>query len=203
MNVLQIWSPWKPIDPPGTAGPRITNLVNADAAQSVYPLLDFISRSLKDGHVPLWNPLIFLGLPTMMIGTANFASNPLYVALLWAFETATAHSLSLLINLALIASFSYLFFLRRGLSRTASLAGSLALTFSGHLMAFLELALADFAFMSAVVPEGHHRLTLRYMPKSVMIGATVALATLVLILALFLLDGLRHSRRKTGNGGHR
>jgi hypothetical protein len=113
--------------------------------------LDFISRSLKDGHLPLWNPFIFLGLPTVMVGAANFGFNPLYVTLLWMFETATAHSLALLINLALIASFSYLFFLRRGLTRTASLAGAMILTFSGHLMAFLELALADFAFAGLAV----------------------------------------------------
>lgn len=180
MDVLQIWSPWKSIDPPGAAGPRITNLVNADAAQSVYPLLDFISRSLKDRHVPLWNPLIFLGLPTMMIGAANFAFNPLYVALLWAFETATAHSLALLINLALIASFSYLFFLRRGLSRTASLAGSMIVTFSGHLMAFLELALADFAFAGAVVSLYCYERSLAEPRMRFVLGNGIVLGLLLL-----------------------
>ncbi|MFZ5874879.1 MAG: YfhO family protein [Nitrospirota bacterium] len=165
--------------PPGT-NPPVNNILNSDAAQSVYPLLDFISKNLKDGHLPLWDPHIFLGLPTLMIGGANFAFNPLYVGLLWAFDTATAHSLSLLINLGVIASFSYLFFLRLGLTRTASLAGALALTFSGHLMAFLELALADFVFAGTAVSLYFYERSLAEPRMRFMLGNGIVLGLLLL-----------------------
>jgi hypothetical protein len=81
-----------------------------------------------------------------MVGVSNFVFNPLYVALLWLFSAATAHSLALLFNLGMIASFAFLFFRLRGLTSTASLIGATVLAFNGHLMVWLEYALADFAF---------------------------------------------------------
>jgi hypothetical protein len=52
------------------------------------------------------------------------------------------------------------------------------------------------AMMGAVVPAGNHRLTLQFLPKSVMMGAMVSLATLSAIFALFLVDRARHRRQR-------
>lgn len=143
LDYLQAWRPWTTLFP----SPRpINNIVISDVVDGIYPLLHFVSDQLKSGHLPLWNPLIFLGVPTVMVGVSNFVFNPLYVILLWLLSPATAHSLALLINLAMIASFSFLFFRLRGLTTTASLAGAMVLAFNGHLMVWLEYALADFAF---------------------------------------------------------
>jgi hypothetical protein len=85
------------------------------------------------------------------MGVSNFAFNPLYVVLLWLLSPATAHSLALLLNLSIIASFSFLFFRLRGLTTPASLIGATVLAFNGHLMVWLEYALADFAFAGMAV----------------------------------------------------
>ena len=148
MDWLQYWKPWDTLFPSKTP---LNNAVISDVAENTYPLLHFVSENLKAGTFPLWNPFIFLGLPTAMMGVTNFVLNPLYVVLLWAFSTATAHSLAILINLGLIMTFSYLFFLRRGLTRTAALFGSLVLTFNGHLMVWLEFGVADFAYAGMAV----------------------------------------------------
>ncbi|MFZ5874880.1 MAG: hypothetical protein ACOYXU_00595 [Nitrospirota bacterium] len=148
LDYLQAWRPWSAVFP----SPRpINNIVISDVVDGIYPLLHFVSDQLKSGHLPLWNPLVFLGVPTVMLGVSNFVFNPLYVVLLWLLSPATAHSLALLINLSLIASFSFLFFRLRGLTATASLIGAMVLTFNGHLMVWLEYALADFAFAGLAV----------------------------------------------------
>jgi hypothetical protein len=142
MDFLQFWRPWDSLFPSKTP---INNIVISDAAEALYPFLHFVGESLKAGYLPLWNPFIFLGLPTTMMGS-HVVFNPLSIILLRSFDTATAHSLSILINLSLIASFSYLFFLERGLTRTSALLGSMVLTLNGHLMVWLEFGAPDFAY---------------------------------------------------------
>ena len=148
MDWLQYWRPWDTLFPSKTP---LDNAVISDVAEYTYPLLHFISENLKAGLFPLWNPFVFLGLPTAMMGVNNYLFNPQYVALLWAFSPATGHSLAILIDLGLIASFSYLFFLRRGLTRMAALFGSLVLTFNGHLMVWLEFGVPAFAYAGMAV----------------------------------------------------
>jgi hypothetical protein len=52
------------------------------------------------------------------------------------------------------------------------------------------------ALMGAMVPAGNHRITLQFLPKSVMMGGMVSLATLSAIFVLFLVDRARHRRRR-------
>jgi uncharacterized membrane protein YfhO len=52
------------------------------------------------------------------------------------------------------------------------------------------------ALMGAMVPAGNHRLTLRFVPKSVMMGTMVSLATLSAIIALLVVDRTRHRRQR-------
>ena len=148
MDYLQAWRPWRDVLLQTTP---INNIVISDVAEGLYPLLHFFSQQLKNGHIPLWNPEIFLGLPTVMIGVWNFVFNPFYLVLFWLFSPATGHGLALLLDLSLIASFSYLFLRERGLGLFPSLFGSLVFTFNGHLMVWLEYMLADFAYAGTAV----------------------------------------------------
>jgi hypothetical protein len=143
MDFLQVRRPWDLLFQQKTP---INNVVISDIVEGLYPYLSFFSQELKMGHIPLWNPNIFLGLPSAMIGLTNFVMNPLYLVLFWAFSPATAHSLTLLIDLTLVATFSYLFFRQRGLSDLSALFGSLVLTFNGVTMVWLEFMSADFSY---------------------------------------------------------
>src|SRR3989304_8665752 len=81
MDWLQYWRPWDTLFPSKTP---LVNAVISDVAEYTYPLLHFISENLKAGMFPLWNPFVFLGLPTAMMGVNNYVFNPLYLVLLWA-----------------------------------------------------------------------------------------------------------------------
>ena len=143
MDLLQVWPPWNQAFQRKTP---INNIVISDVVDSGYPYIHFVSEQLKAGHIPFWNPHIFLGLPTAMSSLTNFVMNPLNLLTYWAFSPATAHSLNILINLSLIATFSYLLFRQRGLSELAALFGSIVFTFNGLLMVWLEFMSADFSY---------------------------------------------------------
>ncbi|MBI3607912.1 MAG: hypothetical protein HY207_08090 [Nitrospirae bacterium] len=148
MDYLHYWRPWSGLFPPSSP---LNNIVISDVAEGLYPLLHFLSDNLKAGHIPLWNPYLFLGLPTAMFAISNYAFNPLYGPLLYLLAPETAHSVALLVNLSAIAAFSYLFFIERGMTRTASLLGSMIFTFNGHLMVMLEYAQPDFAYAGTAI----------------------------------------------------
>ncbi len=148
MDYLQVMRPWDQLFPNKTP---INNVVISDVVEGGYPFLHFVSQQLKAGHIPFWNPDVFLGLPTAMMSMTNFVMNPLYLVLFWAFSPATAHGLAMLIDLSLIASFSYLLLRQRGLSELPALFGSLVLTFNGLLMVWLEFMSADFSYAGTTI----------------------------------------------------
>jgi hypothetical protein len=148
MDFLQTMRPWDQLFP--TKMP-INNIVISDVTEFVYPYLHFVSQQLKAGNIPLWNSDIFLGLPTAMMTMTNFVMNPLYLVLFWAFSPATGHGLAILIDLFLIASFSYLLLRERGLSELPALFGSLVLTFNGFLMVWLEFMSVDFSYAGTTI----------------------------------------------------
>jgi hypothetical protein len=148
LDYLQAWSPWNQVMSPPAP---IQNVVISDVAESLYPPLEFLSRHLHAGHIPLWNPDVFLGAPNAMLGAWNFVMNPIYLVVFRLFSPATGHGILLLANLGVIAAFSYLFFRQRDLLPVPALFGSLVLTFNGHLMVWLEYMLADFAYAGAAV----------------------------------------------------
>ena len=111
-----------------------TNLILArgDAFLYFYPYWDYRARILLSGHLPLWNPYLFMGAPFL----ANPQAGVLY-PLNWPlvfFPAPVAIKISILLHLVIAASGAQLFARRAlGQSRLAALLSALLFTLSGYL----------------------------------------------------------------------
>jgi hypothetical protein len=59
----------------------------------------------------------------------------------------------------------------------------------------VALAKVNAVLMGVAVAEGSHHITLEFLPKPVILGVRLALATFGAIIVLFVVDTLRHRRR--------
>lgn len=79
--------PWAGLPAPATA-----SFPQTDEADTYYPWQSFVSRSLRDGDLPLWNPHSFAGSPFMVNGQ-NGALYPPRAALALTVSPSWAHDL--------------------------------------------------------------------------------------------------------------
>ncbi|MFN8612505.1 MAG: YfhO family protein [Vulcanimicrobiota bacterium] len=100
-----------------------TDLVNL-----YYPIRSFTRNALLQGHWPLWNPYLSLGIP-VQTGVRSL-SNPLLFATIW-LPTALHVKLTLWLHTTLSVTLMALFLKRQGLSRPASLSAGLIYGISG------------------------------------------------------------------------
>jgi hypothetical protein len=99
---------------------------------SFYPWLVYSARSFREGWFPLWNHLSGTGFPHL----ANYQSTPLN-PLQWGFYLyPSLHMLDamVILRLALLGLFTFMFLRRIKLAPLAAAAGALAFTFSGYVM---------------------------------------------------------------------
>jgi uncharacterized membrane protein YfhO len=59
------------------------------------------------------------------------------------------------------------------------------------------LLIANHAFRSVALPEGNHTVTLRYQPRSIVIGAWISGISLILLLLLIIFRGRTPNGRAT------
>jgi hypothetical protein len=62
-----------------------------------------------------------------------------------------------------------------------------------------DLLRVNGVLMGTVVPEGRHRVTLRFQPAAITIGFRIALATLALVILLWVVDRRHASTRKNSD----
>lgn len=99
-----------------------------------YPYKAYVSASLRNGELPLWNPYIFMGVP----GLANIQAAVFYPfnLLTVGLEPPQAVNLSILVHIFLAGAFMYAFSrVSLGLDRLSALVGSIVFMFSGFLSA--------------------------------------------------------------------
>jgi len=92
----------------------LTNLilVGLDIFTYFYPYREYAAEAWREGHIPLWNPYLFMGVPFL----ANIQAAVLYpinVALAW-LPAPQSVNLSIVLHVFLAALFTYLF-VRRSL----------------------------------------------------------------------------------------
>lgn len=148
LDLLYTYSPWKDL---GLLTVSPQNVMLSDVIGAGLPYLRYLSAELGKGHIPFWLPDIFLGLPAGMFMMTNVSLNPLFLGALWLFPPETAQGAVIVVDLSLIAAFSFLFFKKRGLSDPAAVVGSLVFTFNGVLMVWMEFMAADFAYAGTAV----------------------------------------------------
>src|SRR3989338_1326707 len=101
----------------------------SDILHYEYPTKLFLSESLKNGHLPLWNSLITNGYP--QIATINGYFNPLNLIIFFLFPMPLAFNLGFALSFLIIGTFTYLFTRSMGLSKIASLLGAISFSYSG------------------------------------------------------------------------
>lgn len=125
------------------SGVSYTPADGGDLASFLYPIYAFAQRVLLSGHLPLWNPHLYLGAPHVADVQAGWLYPPTLLTLLLTSTLSYRHLELLSIGHFFWAGVGMFFLLRRLLGRPAAagsvawwaaLAGSLAFMFSDPLL---------------------------------------------------------------------
>lgn len=154
------------------------NPLQWDSIAQFYPWRVFYARSIKSGHIPLWNPHQFCGTPFLANGQSAVLY-PLNLVFL-VFDPITAFTVFAFLHLFLAAVFMYLLMRELGCRDLGALVGAISFTFSAFMVLWLELP----TFISAAV---YLPLTLLLIQRAInkgsklygaLAGASIALAFL-------------------------
>lgn len=97
----------------------------------------FIHDALREGRMPLWNPLVMCGVP--FAAYYRTVWYPPRALLLWAFDPITGSLLSVFLHLVAAGVFMAWFLDRLGLRREAATFGGLVWMLSGYATAWVEI----------------------------------------------------------------
>lgn len=128
------YSPWKHEAEYGLSIPN--KPLGYDNLKLFYPLRKFTVDQLKIGQIPLWNPHVFSG----NVHLATYQSAVFYPLnfLYFLFPMVDAWSLLVVAQPVLAGWFMFLFLTSLGISKRASLFGSIGFAFSGWMIAMWE-----------------------------------------------------------------
>lgn len=138
-TMVAAYYPWRTIYWPDFTGRRAGPYKHdelSDAIAQFYPWKVFWADSVKNGEIPLWNPLIISGVPFL----ATLHSQALYPlnALFLLLPSIDAWNLFVASQLFLSVLFTFLFLRELKLSSWPALFGGLAFALSGYMMPWLE-----------------------------------------------------------------
>lgn len=151
-DLLRPLAPWKSVTPPAEGA--AWNVLRFDGITEFYPWRLQASRSLRDGHLPLWNPYQFAargGTPLL----ANSQSAPLYPPNILFYLMPPerfwyAFGLSAALHLLLAAVGMYRFLRALVLHRLPALFGTASFVLSAPVITWLSLP--TFLVVSAWIP---------------------------------------------------
>lgn len=118
------------------AGVPIKNPLLSDVPSVIYPQRLLVIEQIKNGILPLWNPLMFSGYPLL----ATFQSSVFYPLniLYFLFPFIDAWSIQVIFQPVLASIFTYLFLRNLGLTKIASILGGFAYALGGFNLYWLE-----------------------------------------------------------------
>lgn len=128
------WTELKWADYP--AGIPIKNQEITDAFSQFYPWRSLVGDFWRSGVAPLWNPYMFSGAP-FLASLHSAALYPLNIIYLF-FDNINSWTFLIFLQILLSGLFMNAFLLTVGLPSSASLFGSIAFSFSGYMIAWLE-----------------------------------------------------------------
>lgn len=117
----------------------VTNLILArgDMFLYFYPYWSYAAEAVRQGHIPLWNPYLFMGAPFLANSQAGVLY-PLNLALAW-LPTLRAINLTLILHLGLAGTGAYILARRSlGLEPLAAWLGAATFSLGGYLGAQVE-----------------------------------------------------------------
>jgi hypothetical protein len=108
-----------------------------DAIAQYYPWRVFYARSIRSGHIPLWNPHQFGGTPFLANGQSAvlYPLNLVYVVM----DPITATTVYAALHLFLALAFTYMLLIELGRSKAAAIVGAVTFAFSAFVVLWLEL----------------------------------------------------------------
>lgn len=130
--VTEAWPPWQQPNQPI----EVNNMLLADAVNYIVPVKRLLSESVREGHLPLWNPYVLGGYP-FTYNTQAGAFYPL-TALYYVLPLMAAVDLTIVLQMILGALFMYAFLRHSALSEIAAFAGAVIFTFNGLMLIWLE-----------------------------------------------------------------
>lgn len=135
-DYLARMQPWASVTSPPSPAPQ-WNPLQWDAIAQYYPWRVFYARSMRTGHIPLWNPHQFCGTPFLANGQSAvlYPPNLLYVVM----DPITATTVYAALHLFLALAFMYLLLLELGRSKAAAILGAVTFAFSAFMVLWLEL----------------------------------------------------------------
>src|SRR5262249_55580212 len=110
-------------------------LVPGDGLSQNIGVRILIGQALRDGHLPLWNPYIFAGMPLLAAVHPGALYPPNWLFALFPPPTAMNIVVITTYHLAIIGT--YLYGRRVGMTRIGALIAGLAFTFGGFMTAHL------------------------------------------------------------------
>lgn len=121
------------------------NPLQWDAIAQYYPWRVFYARSMRSGHIPLWNPHQFCGTPFL----ANGQSAVLYPLnlIFLIFDPITAFTIFAALHLFLAQVFMYWLLRELGVKELGGIVGAITFAFSAFMVLWLELP----TFISAAI----------------------------------------------------
>lgn len=130
---------WQPLAPPGYTGP--SNSLLGDRVTQFYPWRLFLQQSLRQGHLPLWNPANNGGQP--FVGNAQSAVfDPLQLITLW-LPLAPSVGVTILLRLWVAGLGVYLLGRKLGLQKAGATLAMITFAFSGPLVGWAGYPLAS------------------------------------------------------------
>ncbi len=200
-------SPWDTRSPDWTRD-EPHNFNAGDKHTIIYPDLTFTRHEFDEGHIPLWNPRNFAGLPH----EANPLTGVFYPPTgLFAFgDILDRFAWSMALHLVLAALFAYMFLRSLGLRPLASLFGGMAFAFCGWIGVHLHHAyfvqamvwLPLILFCIEVLLRRRHRWALMLLSVAVAcmwLGAFPQTAVInTYVVAAYALVGLIRTGRRRG-----
>ena len=124
----------------------------SDQAESSYPWTAFIGRTLREAHIPLWDPQSFGGGSPLFSNGLSAVLYPPQIVLRAVFSAATAHDLFVVLHIFLAGVFTLMLLRRLGVSRLGGTVGAVSWMFGSCTMAWIQLEMMTQYF--ALLPLG-------------------------------------------------
>lgn len=167
------------------------DLTSSDITELNFPRRDFLSRSLKDGEIPVWTNLIGNGYPLLGEGQGGVLYPPNLI-LFGLLDSVTAYNLTILLSFILCMAFMYLFARSLERSRTASIFAAIAFTMSAFFISRLKfMAMTNAAAWLPLVLYGIQKLYLtRKLRYAALSGFGLAMQILAGQTQIFYISAL-------------
>ncbi len=130
--VTEAWPPWQQPNQPV----EVNNMLLADAVNYIVPVKNLLALSVRQGHLPLWNPYVLGGYPL----TYNTQAGVFYplTALYYVMPLLAVVDLVIILQMMLGALFMYAFLRQIKLSKIGAVVGAAIFIFNGLMVIWLE-----------------------------------------------------------------